>query len=79
MYTYGARALRARAQSPKRKQKGCECKHVVMSQVAMFSRFKGLVSPFWLCTLLNPFLLPPFLSQMVCIRDIMPCTIRPHL
>ena len=44
----------AKAWSPKRKQKGCKCKHVDMSQVVMFSRFRGLASPFWLCTLLNP-------------------------
>ena len=28
MYTYGARTHGARARSPKRKQKGCKCKHV---------------------------------------------------
>ena len=42
-----------------RKQKGCGCKHVDMSQAAMFSRFRSLVFPIWLCILLNSFLPPP--------------------
>ena len=50
-----------------------------MSQAAAVSRFKSLAFPFGLCTFLNPFLPPPFLFQMVCIRYIMSCTIRPHL
>ena len=50
MYTHGARA-----QSPRHKQKGRGCEHVDISQAAMFSRFRGLSSPIWLCTLLNPF------------------------
>ena len=54
MYTHGVRMLGAKAWSPKHKQKGCECKHVDMSQEAMFNRFKGIASPIWLCTLLNP-------------------------
>ena len=33
-----------------------------LSQAAMFSRFKSLGFPIWLCTLFNPFLPPPFLS-----------------
>ena len=43
--------LGARAQSPKRKQKGRRGKHVNKSQVAMFSRFSSLALPFWFCTL----------------------------
>ena len=39
---------------PSESKKGCRCKHVDMSQVAMFSRFRGLASSFRLCTLLNP-------------------------
>ena len=54
MYTYGVRAHGARVQSPKRKQKGQGCKHVDINQVAMFSSFRDLASPIWLCTLLNP-------------------------
>ena len=63
MYTHRTRTHRARARYPRHKQKGRGCEHVDISQVAMFSRFWGLASPIWLCTLLNPFLLPPsFLS-----------------
>ena len=54
MYTNGARTPGARAWSPRRKQKGRGCEHVDISQAAMFSRFRGLASPIWLCTLLNP-------------------------
>ena len=54
MYTHGARTHGARAWSPRRKQKGRGCEHVDISQAAMFSSFKGLASPIWLCTLLNP-------------------------
>ena len=43
------------ARSPRRKQKGLRCKHANISQAAMFSRFRGLASPIWFCTLLNPF------------------------
>ena len=78
MYTHGARAHGVRAQSPRRKQKGRGCEHVDISQATMFNSCKSLASPIWLCTLLNP-LPPSFLSQMGCIRYIMPCTIRPHL
>ena len=49
MYTHGARA-----QSPRCKQKRRGCKYVDISQVAMCSRFRGLASPIWLYTLLNP-------------------------
>ena len=45
----------ARARSPRCKQKGRGCEHVDISQAAMFSRFRGLASLIWLCTLLNPF------------------------
>ena len=62
MYTYRARTHGARAQSPKRKQKGRGCEHVDIRQAAMFSRFRGLASPIWLCTLLNPFPSSSFLS-----------------
>ena len=51
MYTYEARMLGARAQSPQCKQKGCGCKHVDISQVAMSSRFRSLAFPFWFCSL----------------------------
>ena len=44
----------ARARSSNHKQKGQGCEHVDMCQAAMFSRFRGLASPIWLCTLLNP-------------------------
>ena len=53
MYTHRVRTYGARARSPKRKQKGRGCKHVNISQAAMFNRFRGLASPIWLCTLLN--------------------------
>ena len=55
MYTYGVRSHGARAQPPRCKQKGWGCEHVDISQTAMFGRFRGLASPIWLCTLLNPF------------------------
>ena len=51
MYTHEARTHGARAQSPRRKQKGRGCMHVNISQVAMFSSFRGLAFPIWLCTL----------------------------
>ena len=54
MYTHGAGTHGTRALSPKRKQKGRGCKNVGISQAAMFSSFRGLASPIWLCTLLNP-------------------------
>ena len=54
MYTYEARTHGARAWSPRHKQKGCRCKHVNMSQAAMFRRFRVLASPILLCILLNP-------------------------
>ena len=53
MYTYGVRTQGARARSPKHKQKGWRCKHVDISQVAMFGRFRGLAFPIWLCTFLK--------------------------
>ena len=53
MYAHSARTHGARARSPRHKWKGQGCEHVHISQVAMFSRFRGLVSPIWLCTLLN--------------------------
>ena len=54
IYTHGARMHRARAWSPKHKQKGRRRKHVDIGQMAMFSSFTGLASPIWLCTLLYP-------------------------
>ena len=54
MYTYEARSHRVRARSTRHKQKGRGCEHVDIRQAAMFSRFRGLASPIWLCTLLNP-------------------------
>ena len=54
MYTHGARTQGVKAWSNRHKKKGHGCKHVDMSQVAMFSRFRDLASPIWLCTLLNP-------------------------
>ena len=59
MQTYGVRTLGARAWSPRRKQKGRECKYVNMSRAAMFSWFRGLASPIGLCTLLKPPSFPP--------------------
>ena len=53
MYTHVARMHGVRAQSPRRKQKGQRHKHVDISQVALFSSFRGLASPICLCTLLN--------------------------
>ena len=54
IYTNGARTHGVRAQSPRHKQKGRGCEHVDISQAVMFNRFRGLASPIWLCTLLNP-------------------------
>ena len=51
MYTHEVRTHGARARSPRRKQKGRGCMHVNISQVAMFSSFRGLAFPIWLCTL----------------------------
>ena len=62
MYIHGARTFGAKARFPRRKQKGCGCKHIDISQAVMFSRFRGLASPIWLCTLLTTFLPPSFLS-----------------
>ena len=42
-------------------KKRCGCKHVDVSQVAVFDGFRSLAFPFWFCTLLNTFLPPPFL------------------
>ena len=61
MYTHEVRTHKTRARSPKRKQKGRRHKHVDISQAAIFSSFRGLASPIWLCTLLNP--LPSFLPH----------------
>ena len=55
MYTHGVKTHGIRARSPWRKQKGRGCEHVDISQAIMFSRFRGLASPIWFCTLLNPF------------------------
>ena len=49
VHTHGARTHGARARSPRRKQKGQGCEHMDISQAAVFSRFKGLASPIWLC------------------------------
>ena len=54
MYTHGARTQGVKAWSNRHKKKGHGCKHVDMSQMAMFSSFRGLAFSFWLCTLLNP-------------------------
>ena len=62
MYTHGARTHGARARFPKRKQKRRGCEHVNISQAVVFSRFRVLAFPIWLCTFLNPFLPLPFLS-----------------
>ena len=62
MYAYRARTFRARAWSPRHKQKGREVKHVDSSQAAMFNRFRSLVNPFWaMYSFRPPLLLPPFL------------------
>ena len=49
MYTHGAREW-----SPRRKQRGRGRKHVNLSQAVVASRIRGLASPIWLYTLLNP-------------------------
>ena len=49
MYTYGAKAYGSRTMSPRHKKKGWGCEHVDISQAAMFSNFRGLASPIWLC------------------------------
>ena len=49
VHTHGERTHGARARSPRRKQKGQGCEHMDISQTAVFSRFKGLASPIWLC------------------------------
>ena len=54
MYTHRTRTHRARARYPRHKQKGRGCEHVDIGQADMISRFRGLASPIWLCTLLNP-------------------------
>ena len=54
MYTHGARTHGAKARSPRHNQKEQGCEHVDISQVAIFSKFRGLASPIWLCILLNP-------------------------
>ena len=54
IYTHGARMHGARVRSSTCKQKGWGCEHVNISVAATFNRFKGLASPIWLCTLLNP-------------------------
>ena len=51
MYIHGVRTHGPKAWSPRREQKGWRYKHVDKSQVSMFSRFRGLAFPFWLCTL----------------------------
>ena len=61
-YTHLVRTHGARAWSPRRKQKGCRFKHVDMSQAAMFSIFRGLASPIWLCTLSSPLSSSPSFS-----------------
>ena len=78
MYIHGARMLGARAQSPRCRQKEHGWKHVVKPSGSV-QQIQELSLSLWLCTLLNPFISPPFLSQMACIRYIMSCTIRPHL
>ena len=54
MYTNEVKTHGARAQFPRRKQKGQGCEHVDISQAIMFNRFKGLAFPIGLCTLLSP-------------------------
>ena len=48
---------------PKCKQNRRRCEHVDISQPTMFSRFRGLSYPIWLCTLLN--LLPSSLLSFL--------------
>ena len=66
MYTHGARTLGARALSPRHKQKGCKWKHVDMSPLAMFNKFRGLVSPFLVMYSFKP-LPSSFLSLLDCL------------
>ena len=61
MYTNEVRTHEARAQSPRHKQEGRECKQVDISQATTVSRFLGLAFSLRLCTLLNPSFPPPFL------------------
>ena len=63
MCTHGARTYGAWTRSPKLKQKGQRRKHIDISQATMFSSFRGLASPIWLCTLLKP-LSSSFLSLL---------------
>ena len=78
MYTHGVKTYGTRAWSPRQAKRGqveaCQYEPSGYVQKVQKSSF-----PIWLCTLLNPFLPSPFLSQMGCISYIMPCTIRPHL
>ena len=55
----GGMELGHRLPGANKKRRGC--KHVNVSQATIFSRFWSLAFPFWFCTLLNPFLPPPFL------------------
>ena len=62
MYAHRTRTFRARAWSPRHKQKGHEVKHVDSSQAAVFNWFRSLVNPFWaMYSFRAPLLLPPFL------------------
>ena len=78
-YAHGARTHRARVRFPKHKQKGRGRKHVDISQAAIFSRFRSLVFPIWLCTLLYPLPSSPFSLLDGYIMYIMSCTIHPYL
>ena len=66
MYTYGARMLGARVESPRCRQKGHGCKHVDISQAAMFSSFRGS-SPSYLVmySFKTPSFLLPFSNRWV--------------
>ena len=52
-----------RARFPRHEQKGHGGKRVNINQAAMFSRFRGLASPIWFCTLLKPF--PSFFPSLL--------------
>ena len=78
MYTHGTRMHGARARFPRCKKKGQGYKHVDLSQAIVVSRFRVQLFPLVMYSS-KPLPSPPFLPQMVYIRYIMLCTIRPHL
>ena len=72
MYTHGARTHGVRARFPRRKQKGRECEHVNISQMAVSSRFRGsnlshlVMYPFKTLAFLLPFSLSRVILGISC-------------